>query len=272
MNFELRNTAIGLTSLLLAACQVIPEEERLIPVEQEETNRTTLLVEFSGLRCSNCPLAAEEAHNLLSMYGENFVVVEMHPASNTLTQAAAQYDYTCPASDTYYIHCGGTSSTPLPTGVMNLARTDADYFVDYLSWGAAYSQSAKKMSPVRLTHTVQMDTTNNSLEIEANIFNLSLEAFDVQYIAWLTEDSIVGMQMMPNGKTRKDYVHNHVLRDAITDVWGMPLEIPIDGSKSISLSYTLPEKVNPANCNIVGIVMKDGEVIQAQEYKLKDIE
>jgi hypothetical protein len=80
------------------------------------------------------------------------------------------------------------------------------------------------------------------------------------------------MQMMPNGKTSKDYVHNHVLRDAITDIWGTPVDIPVDGNKSISLIYTLPEKVNPANCNIVGIAMKDGEVIQAQEYKLKDIE
>ena len=55
---------------LLVACEVIPEGERLIPVETEETNRKILLVEFSGVKCNSCPIAAEEGHKLQHLYGE----------------------------------------------------------------------------------------------------------------------------------------------------------------------------------------------------------
>ena len=70
------NIQITLCSLLLVlgslltACEVIPKEDRLIPVEMEETNRTTLIVEFSGLQCNNCPNAATMAHDLQEYYGD----------------------------------------------------------------------------------------------------------------------------------------------------------------------------------------------------------
>ena len=271
------NIQISLYSLLLvlgsllAACEVIPENEQMIPVEMEETNRTTLIVEFSGLRCNNCPLAAEEAHNLLAMYGDKLVVVEMHPASNSLTNGGSKWDYTCPASDAYYLFFGDNTIAPLPNGVINMTRTNNAYFVDYHQWGAAYQQSAKMYSPITLAQHVQMDSTN-TVHLETSISNLSYDPLDVQYIAWLTEDSIVGGQLMPDGKTqKKDYVHNHILRDTITDIWGLPLTIAAEDSAKVELTYTLPEKVVAKNCNIVGIVMKDGEAIQVNEYKLNNI-
>ena len=81
-----------LSIALLVACEVIPEGERLIPVETEETNRKILLVEFSGVKCNNCPIAAEEGHKLQHLYGEKLVIVEMHPASNALTNGGKNYD------------------------------------------------------------------------------------------------------------------------------------------------------------------------------------
>ena len=77
---------------MLTACEVIPEGERLIPVETEETNRKILLVEFSGVNCNNCPTAAEEGHKLQHLYGEKLVIVEMHPASNALTNGGKKYE------------------------------------------------------------------------------------------------------------------------------------------------------------------------------------
>ena len=259
----LRFIYLILTVVILSACEVISESDQKIPIEMEETNRTTLIVEFSGLKCNNCPLAAEEAHNLLAMYGEKLVVVEMHPVSNSLTNGGNKWDYTCPSADEYYKHW----QIPfLPYGVINMSQQ-----TEYQEWGSAYQQSSKMVSPVTLIQQVQIDSTN-TLQIEASINNLSYQHLDVQYIAWLTEDSIVGGQLMPDGKTqKKDYVHNHILRDAITDIWGMPIEVSAETSTTIPLNYTLPEKVIAKNCNIVGIVMKDGEAIQVNEYKLKNL-
>lgn len=267
MNFTLKNIAIGFVSILLVACEIIPEGERLLPIELEKSNRTTLLVEFSGLKCNNCPLAAEEAHNLLSLYGDKLVVVEMHPASNPLTAAKAEYDYTCAASDFYYNYFGGNNTTPLPVGVVNMSKTNDVFFVKYQEWGAAYSIAAKMASPVAITPKI--NTKENQLHIEATIDNLSANALDIQYIAWLTEDNIVGLQMMPDGKPVSDYVHNHILRGAITEEWGTAVQIDGNASTTLTLTYTIPENVKTENCNVVSIIMKDNMAIQANEYKLK---
>lgn len=254
--------SVLLLTILVVACEVIPENDRLIPIEMEEADRTTLIVEFSGLQCNNCPNAATMAHELQKYYGEKLVVVEMHPASNSLTQAGRpEWDYTCPESDEYYKHW----QVPfLPYGVINMSQS-----AEYQTWGTACQQSAKMIAPVNLTHAVHADAS--TLQIEATIENLSYDIMSLEYIAWLTEDSIVGPQVMPNKKTNKEYVHNHILRDAITDIWGQSVQVAVGSSTTISLRYTLPENVVAKNGNIVGIVMKDGTAIQVDEYKLKNI-
>lgn len=266
MIFDLRNIFIGIFLIALTACEVIPENEKKIPIEMEETNRTTLIVEFSGLACNNCPNAAQTAHDLLEYYGDKVVVVEMHPASNSLTQAAKpEWDYTCPTADEYYT----TWSIPsLPGGVINMSSIEGSYNVAYQEWGTACMNSSKMLSPVTITQHVQTDSTN-TLQIEATITNLSYDVLDLKYIAWLTEDSIIGPQRMPNNKINTEYVHNHILRDALTDTWGMSIKVEAGDSTIISLTYTLPQKTVPKNCNIVGVVTKDGEAIQVNEYKLK---
>ena len=90
MNVELKYIAIGLMSMLLAACEVIPDGQReevlFTPVDPTAIKRTSLLIEYSGWQCVNCPTAAEEAHRLKEQYGENLVVVVMHPESNPNTR------------------------------------------------------------------------------------------------------------------------------------------------------------------------------------------
>lgn len=268
-NFELRNIAIGLGSLLLVACEIIPESEQRIPVEMGESNRTSLIVEFSGLNCNNCPKAADEAHTLLEYHNGKLVVVEMHPPTNDLTYASKpEWDYTCPEADEYY---AAWSISSLPSGVINMVRTNDSYNVAYQEWGTACMNAAKMLSPVTITQQVQQDSTN-ALQIEATIRNLSYDLLDLKYIAWLTEDSIIGPQRMPNSKINPEYVHNHILRDAITDIWGHPITIDAGDSTIVSLSYNLPEKVVPKNCNVVGVVLQNNEAIQVNEYKLNIIQ
>ena len=99
---------------LLTACEVIPEGEReeviFTPTDPSTLKRTSLLIEYSGWQCVNCPTAAEEAHRLKELYGENLVVVVMHPETNPNTSyknAAGKpneaVNYTCPEADSIYL-------------------------------------------------------------------------------------------------------------------------------------------------------------------------
>lgn len=253
--------------VLLTACEVIPEGNRLIHLETEETNRKTLLVEFSGVNCNNCPLAAEEGHKLQQIYDEKLVIVEMHPASNKLTNGGKKYDYTCPEADEYYKNW---ELSILPAGVVNMAPTNNSYYVPYQEWGAAYKVSAGKISPVEIEQYVEIDDHNNLL-IDAEIQNLYQDELNLTCIVWLTEDSIVGAQVLPDGSKTTEYQRNHLMRDAITQTWGEAITLAPNNSVSVKWNYTLPENVVAKNCNIVCIVLKDNEAIQVNEYKLNKI-
>lgn len=250
--------------LALVSCQSVPENERLISVDPGEirSNRTTLICEFSGVKCVNCPDAAEEAHRMLEMWPENLVVVEVHPPSNPFCQNA-KYDYTCPAADIYYKRFGGSAETGFPTGIINLTGV----FTAYSLWSSVYASSAVKQSTLHLSAEVSYTEESRSLSADVTLSNLDTKPQELHLIGWLTEDSIVGAQRMPDGTTKSDYVHNHILRDTLTQAWGEP--VALVASHDLHLDYVVPEKCNPEHCNLVLLALRDEEVVQAMQMKIK---
>ena len=251
----------------MAACQVIPENEQLIPVESSESAKTCLLIDFSGWRCINCPAAAEEAHKLLEQYGDQLIVMEAHPATNSLTKPPAkypEYDYTCPAADSLYIALGGTGTTPLPVGSIDMAAFNngsgsGAHLKTPDQWGAMVYASLKNdcQVDIRLNR-------NEKKEIVCQLNNKSEQELACSLYVWLTEDSIVSAQYFPEGPT-KNYLRNHLLRDAISSPCGDPLTLPAEEKVSRTFLYSLPDKVVPENCHIVAALYANGEIIQAAQ-------
>lgn len=275
------NIQISLCSLLLVlgslltACEVIPAGEReeiiFTPTNPNAVKRTSLLIEYSGWLCVNCPTAAEEAHHLKEQYGENLVVVVMHPESNPNTRHNNKpaLDYTCPEADSIYTMMGGTNTTPFPTGSVNMLKNDTKgYFSDYDNWGTLISQAYAAPKPVILSHDAYGYIDSRYIWMAVDITNLDSLPIDATLHVWLTEDSIVGSQKKPEG-TDKNYVHNHLMRASITPIRGEALPIDAHMTQQVVYEYTLPDKVVKENCNIVSIISVNGEVIQAHETKIK---
>jgi hypothetical protein len=273
------NIKISLCSLLLVlgslftACEVIPEGERediiFTPTDPSAIKRTSLLVEYSGWQCVNCPTAAEEAHRLKEQYGENLVVVVMHPESNPNTRHNNKpaLNYTCPEADSIYIMMGGTNTTPFPTGNVNMVKdASTGYFNDYDKWGTLISQAYAAPKPMLLKAEASAIDTNIVL-VTVDITNLDTQAVDATLQVWLTEDSVIGSQKKPEG-TDKNYAHNHLMRASISPLWGETLPIEAHMTQQVVYEYTLPEKVKQENCNIVALVSVNGEVVQAKETKV----
>ena len=182
-----------LLALTLCACEVIDEADRLIPVPLPVSgDRRHVLLEFTGFRCVNCPAAAEKAAALKALYGDNLILVSLHPASNPFTQGL--YDYTCPEADSIYRFMGGTAQTSFPTGNIDMKPNENGYFIDPVEWAARLN-------------TVMADTL-----WDPNT------PHQISY--WLVEDSVLGAQVMPDGSFNTNYYHRHVLR-AIS---GQPIE------------------------------------------------
>ena len=284
VKFMKSNIQLSLCSLLLVlgslltACEVIPSGEReeviFTPTDPSTLKRTSLLIEYSGWQCVNCPTAAEEAHRLKELYGENLVVVVMHPETNPNTSyknAAGKpneaVNYTCPEADSIYLMMGGTNTTPFPTGNINLVKdATKGYFCNYDQWATLVSQAYANPKPVQLKTEVS-PTDTNVIVVAVDITNFDTQAIEATLQVWLTEDSVIGSQKKPEG-TDKNYTHNHLMRASISPLWGEALPLDAQMTQQVVYEYTLPDKVAKENCNIVAIVSANGEVIQASETRI----
>lgn len=259
---------------LLSACEVIPENEQITevftPTDPSAIKRTSVLIEYSGWQCVNCPTAAEEAHHLKEQYGENLVVVVMHPESNPNTRHnnKPQLNYTCPEADSLYIMMGGTNTTPFPTGNVNMVKdATKGYFNDYDKWATLVSQAYSTPKPVIIGQEVKGTTDSKDITITIDITNASSEKMDATLQVWLTEDNVIGSQKKPEG-TDKNYAHNHLMRASISPLWGDAVRLEAQQKEQLTYHYTLPENVVKENCNIVALVSVNDEVVQATEAKI----
>lgn len=273
MNFELRNIFIGVLLLLFSACEVIPGDERdqviFTPTDSSAVKRTSLLIEYSGWKCVNCPTAAEEAHRLKEQYGEQLVVVVMHPESNPNTRHNNKpaLNYTCPEADSIYIMMGGTNTTPFPTGNLNLVKDEEKgYFNDYDKWATLVSQAYSTPRPILMNQEVSGIADSKEITVTVDITNVDTKAIEATLQVWLTEDSVMGRQ--DGAPDPKNYAHNHLMRASISPIWGNKLMIDAHSTEQMIYQYTLPEKVVNKNCNIVSLVSLNGEVVQATETKI----
>ena len=266
--------SVLLLTMLLVACEVIPAGEReeviFTPTAPDAVKRSSLLIEYSGWQCVNCPTAAEEAHRLKELYGEDLVVVVMHPESNPNTRHNNKpaLNYTCPEADSIYIMMGGTNTTPFPTGNVNMVQeTTKGYFQDFDKWGTLISQAYASPKPILLSQEVRGTADSKDINIVVDITNLDTQAIEATLQVWLTEDSVMGSQKKPEG-TDKNYAHNHLLRASISPLWGETLPIDAHMTQQVVYEYPLPDKVVKENCNIVSLVSVNGEVVQAKETRI----
>ena len=274
MKIDWKHIYIVLAAVLLAACEVIPEGEReeviFTPTDPSAVVRSSLLIEYSGWQCVNCPTAAEEAHRLQELYGENLVVVVMHPESNPNTRHNNKpaLNYTCPEADSIYIMMGGTNTTPFPTGNVNMVKEPTKgYFNDYDQWATLVSQAYAAPKPMLLALEANGNADSHDVWMAVDMTNLDSKAVEATLQVWLTEDSVIGSQKKPEG-TDKEYAHNHLLRASITPVWCESRQLDAHMTEQVVYEYTLPDKVVKENCNIVAIVSVNGEVVQAKETRI----
>ena len=217
---------IVLAALCLAGCELIPDEERYKPVDSHTGTRCHVLLEFTGFRCVNCPTASELAQNLQQTYEGKLYVVALHPASNPFTQG--KYDYTCPAADSIYQWMGGDASTPFPAGNIDMMPYEGEWFANTNQW------------PTMVYEAMQETEIPNPDQLKTSY--------------WLVEDSVLGVQAMPDGSVNDHYYHRHVLRG----VWDEEAAIVV------------PEGCRREYLSVLKLYLdtKDKHIVQAYETTL----
>lgn len=280
--------AFGAVALAMAftACDNIDEDDRLIELPFEESDRVVLIEEFTGAKCVNCPNGAATVAALHERYGDQVVAVSLYPEQMTdltapVLPVPAMDLRTKDASDLFSRFNG--PSLGLPAAMFN--RTSSNGSVLQLSpagWGAVvsdllnpenvfYQAAGLKYPPLKISLTGNYDEASRTLDVDYTVDFIHPVAENVWLTLYLVENNIITFQLTPTGMNQ-NYENNHVLRTAFNEngMLGQPLgaDHGRDSQVTGSASVTLNEGWKAENCQVVGFVTStSGPVIDATLLK-----
>ncbi|MBQ2122770.1 MAG: Omp28 family outer membrane lipoprotein [Bacteroidaceae bacterium] len=254
MNFK-KYLTMGFMAAALVACDNVDEDERFIPVGGTPTaiQKNILIEDFTGMRCINCPNAADEIQALSNYYEGRIVSVAIHPKIGDFHGPLATE-----LATTYAEHYGIES---LPKGMVDRQAPE-----DFDKWSTTvYQRASAEVSSVNIVANTHFAELTRELTIDLNL-TAEIEAnADLQ--VWLTESNIISFQSMPNGSINANYTHNHVLRDAVNGTWGEAVELSNEATQ-LTYTYSVPEEWNAQHMAVVAFVSNDDGVLQVIEHEL----
>lgn len=255
-----------------------------VPIDTStETHvRRVLLEDFTGHDCPNCPSAQREAEKLIkdppTSYGDRLLVLAIHagffasPKGGCLT-----YDFRTTVGtsmDAFF------KPTLYPRGMVNRKDFPANqHMKPFGSWATEIASLIDLPPDMDITIQNTYSSTNRKLDIAIESEFLTQQTGDFKIVVLLTEDSIIQCQN-DAGTIVTDYVHMHVLRDAINGSggqWGDNLTSGTinPGAKFVTnLTYTIPtspNNIDPAHARVIAFVYDDSNPAPPDVSRYKQI-
>ncbi|MDO9000046.1 MAG: Omp28-related outer membrane protein [Bacteroidota bacterium] len=252
------------------------------------SSKKTLLEDYTGMKCPNCPAAATTASVLYTQYTPSLVVIAVHAGNFAKPFGVYTADYRTDAGDAW----NGTSGfgiTSNPNGIINRkAYAPNGLIVYHTTWGSIIPMAQNDPLVVKLDVTTNYDTLIGALNTSVNAIFKAAYAPNTHISVVLTEDHIIGKQDN-QGVEIDDYEFEHMLRGAVNGAWGTPLTTSakvINDTVKVSfndfnlkdLKYTSisppavkPYTVNDKNVSVVVFVYNSitREVLQVESVKIR---
>lgn len=280
---------LAVSVLMAAACSNIDEADRLLVVNVVETDtvakpdtvekpdtvtkpdsidyfmavdRNVLIEDFTGQDCVNCPNATDLIAQLQEMHGHDHVIaVGIHSGPLGVKADKNAEGLATDLGDTYYNYWNIEMQ---PYGVID--RSDGPLSTDWWTAKVNWDLSPEQPKPEA---NIWVEASDKDGKAVIDVTLAAHKQVSGKMQLWIVEDGIVAFQKMPDGETKKDYVHNHVLRDAVNGTWGEEVAMKAKDLKTFSHSYDIPSAWNVGNLSVVAFVYNDDRVIQAVKKKIK---
>ncbi len=267
--------------LLFAACDKLDspyliKQDQDIP-DPDDVVRKVLLEEFTGHKCPNCPQGSRIAHDLKAIHGEQLIILTIHAGWYAQTEAGMySTDFRTPAGTAIYENF---NQPPTPQGMVNRAEYAGKTVLSINQWEPALLVLLEQEPEATIEIIADYNSSNREVSVTSETVFLNSPDGEYSVCMFITEDSIVSPQVnndpdLGPSPNWEDYVHEHVLRKAITGAWG---EIINEGAVIVSEqiyessgSAVLSTDWRENHCNIVAFVYRNDtkEVIQAEEIKI----
>ncbi len=245
----------------------------------QNVKKNVLIEDISGVRCNNCPKAADIAHDIQDKYPNRIAVLTLH--SNRYGPFTAPYPEskdtfnTVEATEIVSNLIGEPSG--LPAGAIDrkvFAGKTSKINQQYETW------ESQVVEQLALTPKADLELElikQQGREIIANVKATVLaEDPSATYLSvFIVESHIKSKQKMPDNTYDKDYLHNSILRKAVTNYAGVKLADNVEVGRVFEKGFvfTIPEKYDINYCSIVVLINKNEqattEVVQSIEKSIE---
>lgn len=258
---KIKNLFLGVATAAMAmaaaSCSNIDEGDRLIYVKPAEVGRAILIEDFTGQRCINCPTGTEIINGIVDTYGEdNVIAVGVHSGPLGFAGNSKTVGLMTDTGNEYYTHWDKENKMGQPWVIFN-RKTSPDSH--YNNWAAMVGTiiSEKANLSVKIANAYDAASRTLTTTVGADGVNGTVNG---KLQVWIVEDGVKALQMMPDGKSNKEYIHNHVFRAAVNGTWGEDVTVKEGETTTKQYQYVLPEAWNADNIAIVAFVYNDGGV------------
>lgn len=252
-----------------------------IPLEASDTlgfdgKKVVILEDYTGVRCNNCPAAAELAAQLQKQYEPHLIVMGVHPKGVLQMPNGGFPDFRTDIGNEWNNYFNISS---YPNGTVNRSRAIGS--PEWANAVAAELGEGSNDAYIRLIVKTKYDEATRELSVTTHSKVLLDIPSEVTLTTCIMEDSIVGKQIKQTGIDTA-YMHRHVFRGtADGTTWGSaisdnPSEISGDvitaGSNFIrTMKFTIDEAFNADQLYIVAFISRSDNhyVFQATERKIK---
>lgn len=258
---KIKNLFLGVATAAMvmaaASCSNIDEGDRLIYVKPAEVGRAILIEDFTGQRCVNCPTGTEIINGIVDTYGEdNVIAVGIHSGPRGFAGNSKTPGLMTDTGNEYYTRWDKENKMGQPWVVFN-RKTSPDSH--YNNWAAMVGTIISEKANLSVKIANAYDAAKRTLTTTVGAFGTN-GTVNGKLQVWIVEDGVKALQMMPDGKPNKEYMHNHVFRAAVNGTWGEDVTVKEGETTTMKYSYKLPEAWNADNIAVVAFVYNDGGV------------
>lgn len=253
-------------------------DESEVPNAQD---KTIVIEDLTGVRCSACPKAAETAKNIKDSYKEKAVVIGIYPQEpKSLTTPYNGFPDLRTDNGQLIASNLFDFSNQLPGGGVNrrLFQGQPAFNIPFNTWLNASSEIDKEKAVVNMSLSLT-EVTEKEFVVKTDLLFTEPTTSSPFITILLLENNIAHPQTTFTG-TDNGYVHHHVLREMYTPYNGSPIfslltSLAPDRGVTATKSWTIivPENVDVNEASLVVLINYNGtdnkEIIQCKEIKLK---
>lgn len=232
--------------------------------------RRTLLEEFTGFDCPNCPTGNAVIAQAIAGREDDFVLVAHHtfgqPYGNDKFSMKEDNEYKWFFNGQQYAPGLMANRLPYIDGLTNpvVAANNAPYT------SAVISVAGTRPPYVGVDLTTVFDEASRQLTATVFVTTYEQPAHAANRLnVFITQNGVPAGREYAQSGAPANYVHNHIFRGALTGAWGEDIELKAGETVTRTFTYTVPEAIvstfsnpeHPENSHALPVVLDDMRVV-----------